>query len=100
MSALADLRMCSARGPMTIDATDNDFDPTAPECVADPHAMYRRLRSECPVAHSEAYGGFWTLSRWDDIERVVTTPDDFSSAHGIIVPRNPASGRRPPMHYD
>ena len=85
---------------MTVDASTSDFDPTAPECVADPHVMYRRLRAECPVAHSEAYGGFWTLSRWDDIERVVTTPEGFSSAHGIIVPRNPASGRRPPMHYD
>lgn len=85
---------------MTTEATESDFDPTAPECVLDPHAMYRRLRNECPVAHSHAYGGFWTVSRWADIERVVTTPEDFSSEHGIIVPRNPASGRRPPMHYD
>jgi cytochrome P450 len=78
----------------------NDFDPTRPECIADPHAMYRELRSRCPVAHSETYGGFWTTTRWSDIERIVTTPEDFSSQHGIIVPRNPASGRRPPMHYD
>lgn len=78
----------------------HDFDPTAPECVRDPHAMYRDLRARCPVAHSDAYGGFWTVSRWADIERVVTTPEVFSSRHGIIVPRNPASGRRPPMHYD
>lgn len=80
--------------------TESDFDPTTPECVRDPHAMYRQLRAECPVAHSDAYGGFWTLARWADIERVVTTPEDFSSQYGIIVPRNPASGRRPPMHYD
>jgi cytochrome P450 len=81
-------------------AIPSDFDPTEPACVRDPHTMYRRLRTECPVAHSDAYGGFWTLARLADIERVVTSPDDFSSQFGIIVPRNPASGRRPPMHYD
>lgn len=78
----------------------NEFDPTVPQCVRDPHTMYRQLRERCPVAHSDAYGGFWTATRWVDIERIVTTPEDFSSQHGIIVPRNPASGRRPPMHYD
>lgn len=78
----------------------SDFDPTDPASVRDPHAMYRDLRSRCPVAHSDAYGGFWTASRWAEIERIVTTPEVFSSQHGIIVPRNPASGRRPPMHYD
>lgn len=80
--------------------TGNDFDPTEPANVRDPHAMYRDLRERCPVAHSEAYGGFWTAARWAEIERIVTTPEVFSSRHGIIVPRNPASGRRPPMHYD
>jgi cytochrome P450 len=78
----------------------SDFDPTEPANVADPHAMYRQLREGCPVAHSDAYGGFWTLSRWVDIEVAVTTPELYSSQFGIIVPRNPASGRRPPMHYD
>jgi cytochrome P450 len=62
--------------------------------------MYRDLRARCPVAHSDAYGGFWAVTRLADIEHVVTTPEVFSSQHGIIVPRNPASGRRPPMHYD
>jgi cytochrome P450 len=78
----------------------SDFDPTEPDNVADPHAMYRRLREGCPVAHSDAYGGFWTLANWADIEVAVTTPEVYSSQFGIIVPRNPASGRRPPMHYD
>lgn len=78
----------------------SDFDPTEPDNVADPQAMYRRLRESCPVAHSDAYGGFWTLARWADIEVAVTTPEVYSSQFGIIVPRNPASGRRPPMHYD
>jgi cytochrome P450 len=38
--------------------------------------MCRELRARCPVAHSDAYGGFWTVTRWADIERVVTHPEE------------------------
>jgi cytochrome P450 len=78
----------------------DDFDPTTDAARRDPHAVYRDLRARCPVAHSDAWGGFWTVARRADIERVVTDPEVFSSRFGIIVPRNPASGRRPPLHYD
>jgi cytochrome P450 len=78
----------------------DEFDPTTDAARRDPHALYRELRARCPVAHSDAWGGFWTVTRRADIERVVTDPEVFSSRFGIIVPRNPASGRRPPLHYD
>lgn len=78
----------------------NEFDPRAPGVDEDPHSMYRDLRAECPVAHTTGYGGFWMVTRMVDIERVTTDPQTFSSAHGIIVPRNRASGRRPPLHFD
>lgn len=78
----------------------DEFDPRAPGVDADPHAMYRQLRSRCPVAHTSAFGGFWMVTRMTDIERVASDAATFSSAHGIIVPRNRASGRRPPLHFD
>jgi cytochrome P450 len=78
----------------------HEFDPTTDEVLADPHALYRDLRARCPVAHTDAWGGFWTVARRAEIEQVVTDPAVFSSRFGIVVPRNPASGRRPPMHYD
>jgi cytochrome P450 len=78
----------------------SDFDPTSETARADPHTMYRQLRAQCPVARSDAFGGFWAATRRRDIERITTDPTTFSSRFGIIVPRNPASGRRPPMHYD
>jgi cytochrome P450 len=78
----------------------SDFDPTTGDFRRDPHSGYRHLRAACPVARTDAYGGFWAVTRRADIEAVVTDPTTFSSRYGIIVPRNPASGRRPPMHYD
>ncbi len=77
-----------------------DFDPDDPAALEDPERVYGSLRARCPVAHSNRYGGFWAVTRYRDVERVMTDPATFTSSRGIIVPRNPASGRRPPLHYD
>lgn len=36
-------------------------------------------RRRCPVAHTEAHGGFWQLSRYDDVARVARDDARFSS---------------------
>jgi cytochrome P450 len=82
------------------DAARHDFDPDDPAGLADPENLYGRLRETCPVAHSGSYGGFWAVTRYRDVQRVMRDPATFSSSKGIIIPRNPASGRRPPLHYD
>lgn len=79
---------------------DHDFDPDDPVGLADPEGLYGRLRAHCPVARSASYGGFWAVTRYRDVQRVMRDPGTFSSGHGIVIPRNPASGRRPPLHYD
>jgi cytochrome P450 len=78
----------------------HDFDPDDPAGLADPEGLYGPLRAACPVAHSASYGGFWAVTRYQDIQRVMRDPDTFTSSKGIVIPRNPASGRRPPLHYD
>lgn len=85
---------------MTAAVAPHDFDPDDPAGLADPEGLYGRLREACPVAHSESYGGFWAVTRYRDVQRVMRDPATFTSSKGIIIPRNPASGRRPPLHYD
>ena len=41
----------------------SDFDPLAPETFTSFHEEFAELRQRCPVAHSDAYGGFWALTR-------------------------------------
>ncbi len=77
-----------------------DFDPTAAEFRANPHPTFARLRREAPVARCERWGGFFALTRYEDIVRASTDPTTFSSAEGVVIPKNPVSGRRPPLHYD
>lgn len=85
---------------VTGSAATHDFDPDDPAGLADPEELYGWLRERCPVAHSASYGGFWAVTRYRDVQRVMRDPATFTSSKGIVVPRNPASGRRPPLHYD
>ena len=78
----------------------SDFDPMAGEFRADPYPTYARLRVECPVAHSERWNGFWALTRFEHVLAASIDPDTFTSSEGVVVPKNPVSGRRPPLHYD
>jgi cytochrome P450 len=65
---------------------DVDFDHHSPEFAADPWPILAELRSRCPVAHSATYGGFWVLTKYDDIRRVVSDDETFSSAETILIP--------------
>ncbi len=76
-----------------------DFDPLDEGFARDPHAVWARLRSDCPVARGARWD-FWALTRYDDIVAASSRPGDFTSSLGIVVPKNPVSGRRAPLHFD
>ena len=66
--------------------TSVHFDHHSPEFAADPWPMLADLRARCPVAHSDAYGGFWVVTGYDDIKRVALDDATFSSAETILIP--------------
>lgn len=78
----------------------NDFDPLQPETFDSAQADYRRLRAECPVAHSEAWGGFWALMKHDDVANAATDSATFITSVQNVVPKVAFTGRRPPLHLD
>lgn len=75
-----------------------------------PHAVWRRLRAQDPVAWTPELDGpgFWSVTRYDDGVRVFKNGDTFSSAHGTLLEGNrweddPAAGKMlalmdPPLH--
>lgn len=81
-------------------ALNGEFDPLAPEVVADLHGTYARLRAQCPVARGSRWANWWALTKYEDVVAASTDPSTFSSSAGIVIPPNPVSGRRAPMHYD
>jgi cytochrome P450 len=44
----------------------------------DVFGVYRTLRERCPVGHSERYGGFWFVAKYEDIYRAEQDPNTFS----------------------
>jgi cytochrome P450 len=78
------------------------FDIYDPAFAQDPHATWKLLREQCPVAHSEAQGGYWTLTRYQDVVSAAADPRHYSS-RSITVPRELGDNEladRPPITYD
>jgi cytochrome P450 len=64
------------------------FDHHHPELARDgvPRQIYQQMREQCPVAWTEAHGGFWVATRYEDIERVGRDSETFGSSKGIMIP--------------
>jgi cytochrome P450 len=77
-----------------------DFNPDVPEDFDSPHAMFKDLRQRCPVAYSDAMGGFWAISKYEDIVRVLSDWQTFTTTIQNVVPRVATTQRRPPLHLD
>lgn len=81
--------------------TATDWDPVDPAVLRDPHAAYAALRGRCPVAWSERWSGFWTLTRYRDIVRVAGDARTFISSVQNLVPKSPRTGlSRKPLASD
>lgn len=68
--------------------------------------QYAEMRDRCPVAHSEQHGGFWVLTKYDDVKAAARDHESFSSGQGVRVPNVGGGGQSlpldtdPPMHTE
>ncbi len=81
-----------------------DFDHTNEAYAAEAPAIWDDLRSRCPVAHTERFGGTWLPVRHEDVSAIAHDTDHYSSV-GVIVadwkPTVPApQGFAPPITSD
>lgn len=76
------------------------YDPTLPPVVYD---VLEHGRRTCPVAYSPANGGFYLVTRYEDVTAVLRDDATFSSAHGKSLPHRqtvlmPPLDSDPPLH--
>jgi cytochrome P450 len=72
-----------------------DWDPLAPPALDDPLAAQADLRARCPVAWSDRLGGFWAVTRYEDILAATRDSETFINGGG------PQWGKaRPPLEVD
>lgn len=72
-------------GPLPDDWCTRHFDHLSDELAATMPATMARMRAMCPVAHSEEHGGFWVVTKYEDVLDVAQNWQAFSSAHGLSV---------------
>ncbi|MGE0220905.1 MAG: cytochrome P450 [Mycolicibacterium sp.] len=66
-----------------VTAEEFDFHGPALDNVFD---TYRTLREQCPVGHSDKHGGFWFLTKSEDIFAAEQDPDTYSVAPSMLLP--------------
>lgn len=78
------------------------FDHLDRSFAADPNPRWAELRSRCPVAHSDRYGGMAVITRWDDIAHVAADTDTFTSRRTAVseVPTSARGLQLPPINLD
>lgn len=75
-------------------------DPLQMENVQDIFEHYNELRA-CPIKHSSAQGGFYWLTRYNDVRNAALDFKSFSSGlKGVRLPPALASGRLKAIEYD
>lgn len=89
--------------PVTDWATD--FDHTDDRWAADAYSIWAELREQCPVAHSERYGGVWLPTTWDDVAAIAYDTERFTSRSVIVSEFRPPAllapeGIAPPISSD
>jgi len=78
----------------------DDFDPGTTDSPAAVYAEFDRLRREAPVARTSALGGYWALTRYDDVRDAAADSRLFISSVKAVVPSDPRGLRRPPLNFD
>ena len=79
---------------MEHDAVTNwttDFDHTDAQWAADPFPIWDELRSGCPIARTERFGGGWLPTRHEDVSAIANDTEHFTSRSVIM------GAHRPPM---
>jgi cytochrome P450 len=72
-----------------------NFDHHTPEFGEHVNSIFRHMRGKCPIARSDTYGGFWVLTRYDDILQVARDDATFSLKAGMSIPSNRKPGDPP-----
>ncbi len=68
-----------------VDDWPTDYDIFDADYVTDPYPIWDDLRGECPVAHTERWGGSWLPTRYEDVVEMARMVPVLSSTDPIVV---------------
>ncbi len=62
-----------------------DYDIFDPEYVVDPVPMWQEMREQCPVAHTDRWGGSWMPTRHADVQAMAKMVPELSSKAPLVI---------------
>jgi cytochrome P450 len=80
-----------------------DIDKSSAVISNDPSAIYKEydhLRQHCPMVWTNQYGGYWLMTRYEDVKRAAADSSTYISSVKAVVPSDPRGIRRPPLNFD
>lgn len=77
----------------------SEWVPAMEETFLSAHADYAELRQAKPFPWSEAFGGFWAATSYEEIS-AISQDNRFVTSVQNVVPHVPRASRRPPLHFD
>jgi cytochrome P450 len=60
------------------------WDPYDARFAADPWPLFNRMREQAPLYYNQPHD-FYAVSRYADVERVLTDTETYSSARGVML---------------
>jgi cytochrome P450 len=60
--------------------------------IENPFEIWDSLRNECPIAHTDKWGGSWLPTKYDTVTKIAREPHLFSSREILVVPPAEAPG--------
>ena len=79
------------------------FDQHDPAFIEDPERVFGPIRDEQPLLHSDRYGGFWLLTRYEDVTAAALDCEALTSAvpgTTLIPPTQPRTDPLLPLELD
>jgi cytochrome P450 len=77
-----------------------EMDFAGEEIDQDPYPVYAEMRQTCPVGYSNVKGGYWYLSKYEDVYSAFRDADTFSSAQIRIPYYGDPHGKEIPLQID
>ncbi|KAK7186892.1 putative cytochrome P450 [Paraphaeosphaeria sporulosa] len=92
--------MTAATCPFAGAPARSDFELAESSIPSDIYEQFDTLRSKCPVAYSSQMGGYWMLTRYEDVKNCASDTSTFISSVKAVIPSDPRGTRRPPLNTD
>jgi cytochrome P450 len=100
MTEVTSQDVCPFQAPATLAERTRQWSVYQPWLQEDPVPNWAEMRDSTPIAWSEEFGGYWILTRYEDIEWAARTPEVFSNAELAIPHRKIFPVRQIPIQLD